>query len=467
MPGSPGSGKSTYCRGVQEFLAALRRPNVHIVNLDPANATVPYRASVDINALISVRDVMRELSLGPNGAMLYCIEYLEENFEWLRAKLEELGSEAYVVFDLPGQVELSTNHPSLTRIVKRLEKEAGMRLVAVHLVDATHILDAHRYVSLLLLCLRAMLHLELPHLNVLSKVDLLGPLSGGALPMPLESYTDPDPDEWRAILAGQEGSAGSGEDDDDEEMSEAGPSKPPPRGNLRRRNRYDALNARLVDVIDDFSLVGFETLAVEDKESMYRLVRTVDKVGGWVFVHAGGEGGDDGDDDEEAMPEALRKALEEDEEQRRKAAGEAPPSKSSGTSVRAAEAASALSLFTTLDSGIVPGWGRPEDVEERYVSSYARRQDEMQEDEEDEGEAQKGGNEAAAVEEEFQRQEEQRIYAAYREWKAEQEARGGEGNKAATTLDEQAKAAIERAAASRLGGIEIKERTRASGGGIR
>jgi hypothetical protein len=36
---------------------------------------------------------------------------------WLEERLKELGSDAYVVFDLPGQVEISTNHDSLKRIV--------------------------------------------------------------------------------------------------------------------------------------------------------------------------------------------------------------------------------------------------------------------------------------------------------------------------------------------------------------
>lgn len=52
------------------------------------------------------------------------------------------------------------------------------QLVAVHMVDASHITDAARYVALLLLSLRAMLSLELPHINVLSKVDLLGEAVG-------------------------------------------------------------------------------------------------------------------------------------------------------------------------------------------------------------------------------------------------------------------------------------------------
>lgn len=47
------------------------------------------------------------------------------------------------------------------------------QLAAVHFCDAHYITDAAKYVSVLLLSLRAMLHLELPHINVLSKIDLL------------------------------------------------------------------------------------------------------------------------------------------------------------------------------------------------------------------------------------------------------------------------------------------------------
>ena len=43
----------------------------------------------------------------------------------------------------------------------------------MHLCDAHYVTDASKYVSVLMLSLRAMLHLELPHINVLSKVDLI------------------------------------------------------------------------------------------------------------------------------------------------------------------------------------------------------------------------------------------------------------------------------------------------------
>lgn len=48
-----------------------------------------------------------------------------------------------------------------------------MQLTAVHLVDAHLCSDPGKYVSALLLSLSTMLHLELPHVNVLSKIDMI------------------------------------------------------------------------------------------------------------------------------------------------------------------------------------------------------------------------------------------------------------------------------------------------------
>jgi GPN-loop GTPase len=121
--GSPGSGKSTYCFGKYQLFTALNRP-ISVVNLDPANDALPYPCAIDISSLITLEDVMDRHNLGPNGGLLYCMEYLEVNFDWLEGRLKELGDNAYVLFDLPGQVELSTNHESIKRIVERLTKNA-------------------------------------------------------------------------------------------------------------------------------------------------------------------------------------------------------------------------------------------------------------------------------------------------------------------------------------------------------
>lgn len=90
----------------------------------------PYPCSLSITDLISLPEIMDEHQLGPNGAMLYAIEYLERNVDWLEEELDKLvdaqdekqrGS-AYLVFDTPGQVELWTNHSSLKRVIEKLIK---------------------------------------------------------------------------------------------------------------------------------------------------------------------------------------------------------------------------------------------------------------------------------------------------------------------------------------------------------
>lgn len=46
---------------------------------------------------------MEEFDLGPNGGMVYCLEYLEKNVDWLMERLEGLNKK-YLIFDFPGQV---------------------------------------------------------------------------------------------------------------------------------------------------------------------------------------------------------------------------------------------------------------------------------------------------------------------------------------------------------------------------
>ncbi|KAG7449075.1 uncharacterized protein BT62DRAFT_1002624 [Guyanagaster necrorhizus] len=264
--GSPGSGKSTYCYGKHQLFTALSRP-ISIVNLDPANDNIPYPCAIDISSLITLRDVMNEYQLGPNGGMLYCMEYLEANYDWLEDRLKELGKDAYVLFDLPGQVELSTNHESVKRIIEWLTK-GGFRLAAIHLCDAHYITDASKYVSVLLLSLRAMLHLELPHVNVLSKIDLIsqyGDLGESCCEPGLLAYASED---FNLSFYT--------EVQDLSYLSNALEASSP--------RRYAALNMALVSLIEDYNLVGFETLAVEDKTSMTHLSRTIDRVTGYVFV---------------------------------------------------------------------------------------------------------------------------------------------------------------------------------------
>jgi len=64
----------------------------------------------------------------------------------------------------------------------------GGRLAAVELVDAHLCSDGGKFLAALLLSLASMLHLELPHINVLSKADLVE--AYGQLHFNLDFYTE-------------------------------------------------------------------------------------------------------------------------------------------------------------------------------------------------------------------------------------------------------------------------------------
>lgn len=64
--GPPGSGKTTFCNGMQHYLTLLGRRAI-VVNLDPANDMLPYECAVDLADLVSLEEVMERLTLGPNG----------------------------------------------------------------------------------------------------------------------------------------------------------------------------------------------------------------------------------------------------------------------------------------------------------------------------------------------------------------------------------------------------------------
>lgn len=249
--GPPGSGKTTYCHKITEFYKQLDR-QVTIVNLDPANEQMEYTASIDIMKLITVEDAMEHLSLGPNGALMYCMEFLEENFDWLLEKLKASTSN-YFIFDCPGQVELYTHHKSMSSIFTKLES-LGYLLCTVHLIDSHYCSEPAKFISTLMLSLNTMLHMGLPHVNVLSKADLFKKFES-KLSFNLDFYTQ--------VL-------------DLQYLLEALDETP-------GMKKYSKLNAAIVGMVEDYSLVTFQPLDINSPNSLLRLKAVIDKANGYVF----------------------------------------------------------------------------------------------------------------------------------------------------------------------------------------
>lgn len=80
----------------------------------------------------------------------------------------------YFVIDMPGQVELYTNHTALKQLISLLQSALGFSLVVVHLVDISYLYDRYKFLSAMTLSLTAVINLEVPFLNLITKVDLLG-----------------------------------------------------------------------------------------------------------------------------------------------------------------------------------------------------------------------------------------------------------------------------------------------------
>ena len=106
-----------------------------------------------------------------------------------------------------------------------------------------------------------MLQMDLPHLNVLTKIDNLS--NYAPLPFNLDYYTEV------------------------QDLSYLLPHLEAESSRLSH-DKFGALNQAIIDLVEDFGLVAFETLAVEDKKSMMSLLHVIDRASGYVFGPAEG-----------------------------------------------------------------------------------------------------------------------------------------------------------------------------------
>lgn len=236
--GPAGSGKSTYCDTIQQHCANIRR-KVHVINLDPAAETFKYEVAVDIRDLISVSEVMEELDYGPNGGLLYAMEYLCLNLEWLEDQISNYGDD-YLLIDCPGQIELYCHLPYMRDILDTFTKW-GYHLCVVHLIDSLVITDASRFISGVMMSLSAMANLELSHINILSKCDMVEKKKD------LDKYLNPDIDSFVRQL--------------DKKLG---------------LGRWTKLHEAMGHLIQDYNMVGFLPFDMLDEESITYVMSHID-----------------------------------------------------------------------------------------------------------------------------------------------------------------------------------------------
>ncbi|KAM3414106.1 GPN-loop GTPase 3 [Cercospora zeina] len=261
--GPAGAGKSTFCAAMIQHLRNNRRSCFYI-NLDPAADDFAYEPDLDIKDLITLEDVMEELHLGPNGGLIYCFEFLMENLDFLTEPLDEVGEEYLIIIDMPGQIELYTHVPIVPQLIKHLTRGSlNISLCAAYLLESSFIVDRAKFFSGTLSAMSAMIMMEVPHVNILSKMDQI---KGQIARKELKRFIDPD----TSLL----------QDAPDSglvyEFKEGVDNGDPEDNSVMAKDSFAKLNRAVGQLIDDFSLVSFLKLDAQNEDSVGAVLSYID-----------------------------------------------------------------------------------------------------------------------------------------------------------------------------------------------
>ncbi|KAF2007756.1 hypothetical protein P154DRAFT_452939 [Amniculicola lignicola CBS 123094] len=261
--GPAGAGKSTFCAALIQHLQNNKRPCFY-VNLDPAAEDFAFEPDIDIKDLISLEDVMDEMSLGPNGGLIYCFEFLLENLDFLTEPLSDVTEDYLIVFDMPGQIELYTHVPILPELVKHLMRgNLNINMCAAYLLESTFVIDRPKFFAGTLSAMSAMLMLEMPHINILSKMDLV---KGQVAKRDLKRFLNVDAD-----LIDEDTERKSTIKEGSKRIEDPGATE-----NIMGGESFNRLNKAVAQLIDDFSMVSFLKLNAQDEDSVGAILSYID-----------------------------------------------------------------------------------------------------------------------------------------------------------------------------------------------
>ncbi|GLI74412.1 hypothetical protein PoHVEF18_002651 [Penicillium ochrochloron] len=255
--GPAGAGKTTFSNSLIQHLQSTRR-SCFYVNLDPAAENFAYQPDLDIRELITLEDVMEELGLGPNGGLIYCFEFLLQNLEFLTEALDPLSEEYLIIFDMPGQIELYTHIPLLPSLTQFLSRQGplNINLCAAYLLESTFVVDKAKFFAGTLSAMSAMLMLEIPHVNILSKMDQVKDMVSRR---ELRRFANVD---VQLLQKDEEDVAAS--------------VNPMEKDALMSGGSFNQLNRAVAQLIDDFSMVSFLQLDASDEDSVAGVLSHID-----------------------------------------------------------------------------------------------------------------------------------------------------------------------------------------------
>lgn len=192
--------------------------------------------------------------------------FLLDNLDFLTEAIDSLTEEYLIIIDMPGQIELYTHIPIVPTLVKHLTRFGALNvnLCAAYLLESTFVVDRAKYFAGTLSAMSAMIMLEVPHINILSKMDLLkGTVSKKELKRfinPDTSLLDDDPADTNAAIV-------SAQDQRADPLS---------AGSVMAGGSFKRLNRAVAQLIDDFSMVSFLLLDVQDEDSVGAILSYID-----------------------------------------------------------------------------------------------------------------------------------------------------------------------------------------------
>ncbi len=180
--------------------------------------------------------------------------------------MDTLTEEYLIIIDMPGQIELYTHIPVVPALVRHLTRTGALNvnLCAAYLLEATFVIDRAKFFSGTLSAMSAMIMLEIPHVNVLSKMDLV---KGSVPRKELKRFIDPDTSLLEDDLSDTAAALDSSQDQSADPLA-AGP--------MMAGGSFKRLNRAVAQLIDDFSMVSYLQLNVQDEDSVGSILSYID-----------------------------------------------------------------------------------------------------------------------------------------------------------------------------------------------
>lgn len=168
--GMAGSGKTSLIYRLSKKLSYLKKDHF-IINLDPASLVTPYSSNIDIRDTINYRKVMEEYGLGPNGAIITCLNLFVTRFHQIKTLLEiRKSSVNYIMIDTPGQIEIFMWSASGSIICEAFSSSFPVILVyTIDLLKSSHPLT---FMSNILYSCSILYKTRLVSLLAVNKIDI-------------------------------------------------------------------------------------------------------------------------------------------------------------------------------------------------------------------------------------------------------------------------------------------------------